>query len=268
MKQCSSRNTPYQQFLTAHHLVQFKMPDSNAQNLESQQRSRARGKALIDDLSREIEEYKHRGAEATREMRNAARAIAIENRRLRALLGLYGVSEGEISRYLSRAASGIPEIRRGRIEYTTYRVNPAEYMAAGRRRIPEMSQTSPIMSTRSSSTITSSADEIQRHRSSDEASYYQRPRDDYRQGLKYLEGETSANILPSMSNGFGPPVPSTTDAGRTGALETPCDTAAAILAGLHDQTDAAPARSALGCADTSSCPVRTTANFGLKDILN
>ncbi|KAJ4163571.1 hypothetical protein LMH87_005292 [Akanthomyces muscarius] len=67
-------------------------PESTALNRESQRRSRARRRELIDDLSRQIEEYKHRGIEATLQMQSAARVVLAENQRLRALLHRHGIS--------------------------------------------------------------------------------------------------------------------------------------------------------------------------------
>ncbi|KAM0258717.1 hypothetical protein ACHAQJ_003726 [Trichoderma viride] len=286
----------------------FKTPDSNAQNRESQRRSRARRRELIDDLSRQLDEYKHRGVEATLEMQYAARSVFAENMRLRALLNLHGISEGEISQYLSspdHTASGISKTRAGKgkrtcrsnghssLQTAQPRMSPVDAVvnsassrcqdsspSAATRSVPKAadgwrtsaatSETVPLMPIESSSTARSSADAVQHHCQSDKVDYYQRSGDEDHQDLEhmgYFEGETAGDILPSTLDCFCPPGPSTTDASRTEALETSCDTAAAILVELHDQTDAARARIALGCTGTSSCSVRNTTIFRLMDEL-
>ncbi|WVN89666.1 uncharacterized protein L203_104896 [Cryptococcus depauperatus CBS 7841] len=89
----------------------FKSADSNMQNRESQRRSRARRKELVEDLSRQLAEYKRQGVAASVAMQTAARAVSVENQRLRALLALHGVSQGEIDLYVASpqpAASYMP----------------------------------------------------------------------------------------------------------------------------------------------------------------
>lgn len=241
-------------------------------------------------------------------MQYAARSVFAENRRLRALLNLHGISEGEISRYLSspdHTASGISKTRAGKDKHTC-RANGHSSLQTAQSRMPLVaavvnsassrsqgsslsaancsvsraadgwrtseatSETVPLMPIGSSSTTRSSADAVQRHCQSDKVDYYQQSGDEDHQGLEqmeYFEGETAGDILPSISDCFCPPGPSTTDASRTEALETSCDTAAAILVELHDQTDAARARIALGCTGTSSCSVRNTTIFRLMDEL-
>ncbi|RFU78695.1 hypothetical protein TARUN_3542 [Trichoderma arundinaceum] len=71
------------------------------QNRECQRRSRARRKELVDDLKKQLEEYQRQGATASLEMQKAARAVNFENQRLRSLLHLLGVSQGEIQQYLA-----------------------------------------------------------------------------------------------------------------------------------------------------------------------
>ena len=49
-----------------------------------------------------MREYEHRGVCATEEMQRAARAVARENVRLRALLELRGIGHDEVEAFLSR----------------------------------------------------------------------------------------------------------------------------------------------------------------------
>ncbi|KAJ2975241.1 hypothetical protein NQ176_g5624 [Zarea fungicola] len=87
-----------------------KSPATVEQNRESQRRSRARRKNLIESLSQEVAEYKRQGVAASVEMQNAARAVSIENQRLRELLALRGVSQAEILQYLALPRQEAPTV--------------------------------------------------------------------------------------------------------------------------------------------------------------
>ena len=76
-------------------------PAKAARIRNNQRRSRARHREFVEDLKARVREYERRGVQATLEMRQAARAVALENARLRSLLALRGVSEEEIEAYLA-----------------------------------------------------------------------------------------------------------------------------------------------------------------------
>ncbi|OLN86850.1 hypothetical protein CCHL11_04599 [Colletotrichum chlorophyti] len=67
---------------------------------DNQRRSRARHKEFVDELQRKVQEYEKRGIEASLQMQKAARDVAIENSRLRALLASRGVSAEQVDAYL------------------------------------------------------------------------------------------------------------------------------------------------------------------------
>jgi hypothetical protein len=67
---------------------------------DNQRRSRARHKEFVDGLQRRIQEYERRGVEATLQMQRAARDVAVENSRLRALLARNGINAEEVDTYL------------------------------------------------------------------------------------------------------------------------------------------------------------------------
>lgn len=54
----------------------------------------------MEEMQNELQEYRSRGAAASREVQVAARQVARENRRLRAMLALRGVSSDEIQAFL------------------------------------------------------------------------------------------------------------------------------------------------------------------------
>ncbi|KAF3924567.1 hypothetical protein ABW21_db0209702 [Orbilia brochopaga] len=66
----------------------------------NQRRSRANRKEYIASLEQRLSEYAARGTQATIEMQAAARAVAVENQRLRMLLASVGVSEEQVARHL------------------------------------------------------------------------------------------------------------------------------------------------------------------------
>ncbi|KND93837.1 hypothetical protein TOPH_01446 [Tolypocladium ophioglossoides CBS 100239] len=67
---------------------------------ENQRRSRARRKEYVEGMERRIQEYERRGVEATLEMQQAARTVAIENARLRAMLSQLGASAADVDAFL------------------------------------------------------------------------------------------------------------------------------------------------------------------------
>ncbi|KAH6893053.1 hypothetical protein B0T10DRAFT_559051 [Thelonectria olida] len=67
---------------------------------DNQRRSRARHKEYVEGLQRKVQDYERRGVEATLEMQQAARNVAVENSRLRMLLGYHGVTGDEVDKFL------------------------------------------------------------------------------------------------------------------------------------------------------------------------
>ncbi|KAI0159000.1 hypothetical protein BJ166DRAFT_499030 [Pestalotiopsis sp. NC0098] len=67
---------------------------------ENQRRSRARRKEYLQELEQRIRAYEQQGIEASTEIQQAARKVADENRKLRALLVQQGIDESSIESYL------------------------------------------------------------------------------------------------------------------------------------------------------------------------
>lgn len=74
---------------------------------ENQRRSRARRKEFVEGMQRRLDDYEKQGVEATLQMQQAARTVAIENSRLRLLLGRRGVTGDEIDKFLAMFETGI-----------------------------------------------------------------------------------------------------------------------------------------------------------------
>lgn len=74
------------------HLTQNPVPPTTTKTQirvrENQRRSRARRAELIQDLQNRVREFERQGIAATQEVQRAARDLALENARLRELLGL------------------------------------------------------------------------------------------------------------------------------------------------------------------------------------
>ncbi|KAK4231374.1 hypothetical protein QBC38DRAFT_246971 [Podospora fimiseda] len=67
---------------------------------DNQRRARARKKEYVEELEQRIREFEQQRVQATTEVQIAARKVVEENRKLRELLRLHGVSEGSIEEYL------------------------------------------------------------------------------------------------------------------------------------------------------------------------
>ncbi|PVH93759.1 hypothetical protein DM02DRAFT_732928 [Periconia macrospinosa] len=84
---------------------------------ENQRRSRARRAELIADLQARVHAYEQQGVAATQEVQLAARGIAAENARLRALLARVGVDEMEVERWV-RGVDDVHDV--GRFNYENF----------------------------------------------------------------------------------------------------------------------------------------------------
>ncbi|KAJ6438195.1 bZIP transcription factor domain-containing protein [Purpureocillium lavendulum] len=67
---------------------------------ENQRRSRARRKEYVEGLERKVHDYEKNRVEATLEMQTAARTVALENSRLRAMLARMGASDADVEAFL------------------------------------------------------------------------------------------------------------------------------------------------------------------------
>ncbi|KAJ0128630.1 hypothetical protein HZ326_28276 [Fusarium oxysporum f. sp. albedinis] len=76
-------------------------PTSVIQNRDNQRRSRARRRQLVEELQLRLQDYERRGPQASIEMRREAKGVLWENKHLRDLLQIRGVSQDEIDDHLS-----------------------------------------------------------------------------------------------------------------------------------------------------------------------
>lgn len=73
---------------------------------DNQRRSRARRKEYLQELEARLRQCELQGIEASAEIQMAARKVADENRKLRALLTLQGIGEDSIDAYLQSSPAG------------------------------------------------------------------------------------------------------------------------------------------------------------------
>ncbi|SPO00091.1 uncharacterized protein DNG_02943 [Cephalotrichum gorgonifer] len=73
---------------------------------DNQRRSRARRKEYVQDLEARLRKVEVQGVEAAAEIQLAARRVAEENRRLRALLNRHGVGNAAMEGYLAASSGG------------------------------------------------------------------------------------------------------------------------------------------------------------------
>ncbi|KAM0268903.1 hypothetical protein ACHAQH_009863 [Verticillium albo-atrum] len=208
---------------------------------ENQRRSRAQRKELVEDLQRKVQEYEQRGIEASLEMQRAARDVAIENSRLRALLAQRGVTNHEIDTHLRYCEDGIPWY------------NPNHYMAAS---IPFAPSPARTETNSSSSPIHG-------------MTHDQLPLDP----LSVLANASTHHDY--VSKAFAEPMPTAMPTKYMAAErnhhsafptasphEMSCNAAARIIADMQGHSDDRMARTALGCgASSRDCVVKNVTVF-------
>ncbi|EAA34649.1 hypothetical protein GE21DRAFT_607 [Neurospora crassa] len=205
---------------------------------ENQRRSRARREELMRDLQRRLDEQERLGVQATFEMQQAARQVAHENRRLRALLFQKGVSDAEVDEFLGRGDPGLID---------NQQVHDRLVPNAERPKTPARS-----------CNLNSSC-ENPPHRTEENS------------GLLESIGPPDEDDTPTVLEDW--PHSSETSSSHltdpavlyNSGMETSCDVAAAILANMHGHADTSRIRVVLGCTGPSDCIVKNTRVFDLLD---
>ena len=88
-------------------IMQLKEKANLARIRDNQRRSRARRKEYLQELEIRLRQCELQGVEASSEIQGAARKVAEENKRLRALLSQQGVREDSIEVYLQTSSTGV-----------------------------------------------------------------------------------------------------------------------------------------------------------------
>lgn len=203
----------------------------------------------MEDLQRKVRDYEIRGVQATLDMQRAARAVALENSRLRTLLSNKGVSEDEVENYLAS-----PEEQ--------CEVNDHRRATKGRPMASDtLGQRPPSSPASPTATITDTGAVMCLKRLVNDDGPHPfgtlelQPSELTTRALKMdiqaqsQEREPNTSLRTSL-----PPLHSLS----LSPHEMSCSAAAEIIAGAHGHGDECRARSELGCADSSNCVIRNT----------
>lgn len=219
---------------------QHKTPETGQRVRDNQRRSRARRKELLDDLQTRLDECHRRGVQATVEMQQAARHVARENQRLRALLTRKGVPDAEVDAFLR---VGDPSF-----------IDEQMLRAQGGRTTTHCDEGQSPTTAYGGRTSEPPFGFISRDKGSAEGSSLQR---DYP-----LAPSTD---FPGPSEDT-PSYLAEPDFGSKPSMETSCDVAASILANMQGHGDTNRARVSLGCGPGSgTCVVN---NMRVLDLLD
>jgi hypothetical protein len=223
-------------------------PEVKVQLRENQRRSRARRQELIEDLQKRVQDYEERGIQATVEMQQAARDVALENQHLRQLLDSRGVTQEEVESYLSKARqSQLQHDRPINNQHTNFATTPSTdgspYASVG-----HAASTEPDVPVPDAPNCARNENVDEHHR--DEL---QESRGDGQEDRVLRVPQNSACHAPSAPGA------------STARMETSCDAAASIIADLqgHQNTDVVFA--ALGCSEGKGCVVKNVKIFELMD---
>ncbi|KAB5585236.1 hypothetical protein GE09DRAFT_1069913 [Coniochaeta sp. 2T2.1] len=241
---------------------------------QNQARARNKTKERLNELQQRVNDYEKRGIEASLEMQQAARRVAGENAKLRALLAAKGVSDADVEQWLraghdsgvhaetavqngpTRAAAGVDH---------AYFSPPSEASPTTPAPAPTRNYYTLPESPASGSTY-HTTDAPPGHRANPKKPYTP-PTGNSPETADVNFSTTSPASQPS------PPrvAPEKSLAERvdvccTFGNETSCEAAALILANMHGHGDVSRSRAALGCTDDSpNCTVKNTRVLELLD---
>ncbi|EGO53228.1 hypothetical protein NEUTE1DRAFT_143032 [Neurospora tetrasperma FGSC 2508] len=223
---------------------------------ENQRRSRARREELMRDLQRRLDEQEQLGVQATFEMQQAARQVAHENKRLRALLSQKGVSDAEVEEFLGR---GDPDLIDNQLVQ-----NRLLTRASTASSTPHVSSVMALLNAEQPKTPA---------RSCNLESSCENPPRRTEENSRLLEsiGPPHEDDTPTVledwpcSSETSPSHLPDPDVRYNSGMETSCDVAATILANMHGHADTSRIRVVLGCTGPSDCIVKNTRVFDLLD---
>ncbi|KAF1938244.1 hypothetical protein EJ02DRAFT_425862 [Clathrospora elynae] len=263
---------------------------------ENQRRSRNQRKELIKDLQNRVKEYELKGIVATQDMQQAARRVAVENKRLRSLLASHGVAQEEVESYLQSfdeaAASshyegivnGTPAPRQpGPADRIT---DPMRYAPQPQ---PQPQPSAPFPHARqppigSLQHITHDKEgvEVTAQRSYELGLYTEPGKPAFTRGADDRNGcpddnamhDSNAHALPTeeedtecpnTSSCFCPPATTTRNRPMDNGLLISCEVAATIIAEMRGDEDRHQIRASLGCQGQEECNVK---NFVVMELMD
>ncbi|KAH6854759.1 hypothetical protein B0I37DRAFT_39087 [Chaetomium sp. MPI-CAGE-AT-0009] len=236
-------------------------PSSAAARIRNnQRRSRARHREFVEELKAKVREYERQGVQATLDMRHAARKVALENSRLKALLASRGVTDEELSRYLAQfddqpsgcLPTATTALTPPADEAGPLPVGPDSGSSRPNRDVPDGESACGLKK------LAAAADTTARQTCCGPTTQCSLPggRDVQAPAPQPCPPANPASPLPSPSS------PNTPGGSH---LEMSCTTAAQIMANMYRDGNKELAREALGCTGPEECLVKNTLVFQLLD---
>lgn len=236
---------------------------------DNQRRSRIRRAEHLHSLQKRLQEYERQGVAATLEMQRAARKVARDNARLRALLALHGVSSEQVQSFLrssdeaSTSETYFPSFQE---PSTTRRPQALEKEGNGLFRPSESSHQTKshaqhLDTPRPSTSIVhteipppetaAECDDMQGHRESNDSNY----------PCPVIE---PSECLTSLDCFCAPPPVSEYHPVSSG-LEISCEAAATIIVEMRGDGDRDSIRASLGCRGQQTCIIKNSTVLQVMD---
>lgn len=226
---------------------------------DNQRRSRERHKAFVEHLKRQVQEYERQGVQATLDMQQAARHVALENSKLRLMLRNRGVSDEEIERFLETGVDDDQTMddsaKSAESQGTKHQPRQSGCEENVRqphspRALQSMKRAKHTPSPQRSATVAADSSLS--------------AMDDIRAQRECCNGETKCTF-PTEQPALANPAPRLE--GTPGQLDSsttmPCSAAAEILSGMHGNRDRGLVMASLGCRADEECAVKNTRLFEL-----
>ncbi|KAG9251654.1 uncharacterized protein F5Z01DRAFT_275548 [Emericellopsis atlantica] len=254
----------------------IRKPASATENRENQRRSRARRRELVQDLQEKVARFEREGVQASIELQRIAKALELENHRLRALLDRKGVAPDEIARHLR--ATGYDDA-----PTATHSSDPSQHPPPTS--IPNISY--PRRLAKSSKTLTnppapnatfpSGDTHSSQHRLQDRLTSVVSPRlaqgrpavsitypnagpEDYASKGALASGAQKEKLPPFL---YPPQLSTNLSRHVSGTMS--CKTAIGLVAGMHHSSQKDEIKGLLRCGQTDNCEVETSEVFSVID---
>ncbi|KAK3901353.1 hypothetical protein C8A05DRAFT_34958 [Staphylotrichum tortipilum] len=213
---------------------------------DNQRRSRARHREFVEELKAKVRHYESQGVQATLDMRQVARKVALENARLRALLASRGVTQEDVDHYLASSSDGESGV--------LHTIDPA----LGKDGMPGIAPAPLTPASTPASALDTLAVVAEREACCGPATHCS-PDDS-----QHISPHFPQPSYPEPSVQGQPPSPRSENAAAS-HLEMSCTTAAQIMASMYQDGNKDMARKALGCSGSEECLVKNTLVFQLLD---
>jgi hypothetical protein len=262
------------------------MDASAARIRDNQRRSRARRKEYLEDMQKKLHEYERQGVQATLDMQQAARDVALENDALRLMLQRRGVSVDDITAFVHAfaAANGAStpqsshDLDLGQKTLGLKAVAPEEHAPANSyctpaiRTPPEYGPTQ-YMSPAYTDVVLPPVQAVETDDSSGVDKLAVLAHASARQGC--CSSKTTCTVPPEPSQAPSPAATvmsfsqhqstSPESMAQHSPLEMSCSQAARIIADMQGHGDYGLTKSALGCGASQECMVKNAVVFHMLD---